>query len=55
VKPPNVLVTSQSDSYSSPYTWDFKLADLGTSHFKEQVSSSGDIRDNDSQGTRTYG
>jgi serine/threonine protein kinase len=55
VKPGNILVTSLSESIQSPYEYKFKLADLGISHFKSQVSSLEDSTDRDSQGTRTYG
>lgn len=55
VKPGNILVTSRSESISSPYSWQFKLADLGISHFKRQISSPEDNTDDDSQGSRTYG
>ncbi|KAJ9667922.1 hypothetical protein H2201_002108 [Coniosporium apollinis] len=53
IKPANILV--MSNGQSSPYMYDFKLADLGLSHFRKHVPSEGDALDNDTYGTRTYG
>ncbi|KAJ9649025.1 hypothetical protein H2199_000938 [Coniosporium tulheliwenetii] len=52
IKPANILV--MSNGQSSPYMYDFKLADLGLSHFRKHVPSEGDALDNDTYGTRTY-
>jgi serine/threonine protein kinase len=53
VKPTNILVTS--NKVSSPYKWEFKVADLGLSHFKKVVDEQGTVTANDAHGTRTYG
>lgn len=45
----------KSKKGGSFYDCDFKLADLGLSHFKKHVSSQGDATDRDSHGTRAYG
>lgn len=45
----------KSKKGGSDYDCDFKLADLGLSHFKEHVPSQGDATDRDSFGTRAYG
>jgi serine/threonine protein kinase len=52
VKPANILVKS-ADS-KSPYQVQFKLADLGLSHFRKNAAGE-DPADADSRGTRTYG
>lgn len=39
----------------SPYEWQFKLADLGISHFKKVSSSRENSTASDTYGTRTYG
>ena len=53
VKPANILVKSGPDH--SPYRVQFKLGDLGLSHFKEVMPSETEISDRDSCGTRAYG
>jgi serine/threonine protein kinase len=53
IKPANILVTSNKSS--SYYKWQFKVADLGLSHFKRVVDELGSITGNDAQGTRCYG
>ena len=53
VKPSNILVKSKKGG--SPYNCDFKLADLGLSHFKKHVPSQGEVTDKDTYGTRAYG
>jgi serine/threonine protein kinase len=53
VKPANILVVS--NNVSSPYKWEFKVADLGLSHFKRVVDEQGTVTANDAHGTRTYG
>lgn len=53
IKPANILV--MSNGQNSPYMYDFKLADLGLSHFRKHVPSEGDALDKDTCGTRTYG
>jgi serine/threonine protein kinase len=52
VKPQNILVVS--NEHELPYEWQFKLGDLGLSHF-EKLSSLQDGAAIDAQGTRTYG
>jgi serine/threonine protein kinase len=56
VKPSNILISSinteTKDEIVSPYAWNFKLADLGLSHFKPTEDGN---TDQDSQGTITYG
>lgn len=52
VKPSNILVKSKG---ISPYDCEFKLADLGLSHFKKHVPSQGEATDRDTYGTRAYG
>lgn len=52
VRPENILVVSNGSTL--PYEWQFKLADLGISHFKT-TSSSRENTANDTYGTRTYG
>ena len=39
----------------SVYDADFKLADLGLSHFKHHHPASGDVTDQDTFGTSAYG
>ncbi|RQM04828.1 hypothetical protein DH86_00003915, partial [Scytalidium sp. 3C] len=53
VKPANILVSSRQGG--SPYEWQFKLADLGFSHFKRAVDGAGEATDHDARGSRTYG
>lgn len=55
VKPQNIFVVSNDEK--SPYNWQFKLGDLGLSHFKMKVSSSqeSDSTARDAHGTKTYG
>jgi serine/threonine protein kinase len=53
VKPSNILIVSSEEK--STYDWQFKLGDLGLSHFNSKVVSSGDSMASDSHGTRTYG
>lgn len=53
VKPRNILVKSKKGR--SPYDCEFKLADLGSSHFRKHVSSQGEATDRDTYGTRAYG
>ncbi|OCL10566.1 kinase-like protein [Glonium stellatum] len=50
VKPENILVSTRSGKLE--FECEFKLADLGLSHFK---IAEGDTEDRDSRGTRTYG
>ncbi|GAB7349672.1 hypothetical protein MBLNU459_g0345t1 [Dothideomycetes sp. NU459] len=53
IKPDNILAFSLNNH--SPFQWTFKLADLGLSHFKQFSGSPDDVKDRDTQGTRTYG
>ncbi|KAB2577294.1 hypothetical protein DBV05_g4043 [Lasiodiplodia theobromae] len=53
IKPDNILVVSSDRQ--SPYKYEFKLADLGLSHFKKPRSPNRETTDNDTYGTRTYG
>ncbi|KAH8764700.1 hypothetical protein F5882DRAFT_17731 [Hyaloscypha sp. PMI_1271] len=53
IKPINILITS--NSVASPYKWEFKVADLGLSHFKKVIDEQGIIIANNAHGTRTYG
>lgn len=53
IKPSNILVTGIKEN--TPYNWNFKLADLGISHFKRVVDPFGSVKDKDSYGTRLYG
>ncbi|KAH8590626.1 hypothetical protein B0O99DRAFT_675870 [Bisporella sp. PMI_857] len=55
VKPANILVSTLGETRKSPFDWEFKLADLGVSHFKRMVSPTESGTDQDSQGTVTYG
>lgn len=52
VKPSNILI--KTGPGGSPYSSQFKLADLGLSHFKK-MSSQVEATDGDTYGTRTYG
>ena len=52
VKPRNILVCSRDDF--SPYDCDFKLADLGLSHFKKVVGEDS-VDDTNTNGTPIYG
>lgn len=57
VKPANVLVSSLDGQKTSPYTYEFMLADLGLTHFKKKTlttSAKGTLAP-DSRGTKTYG
>ena len=53
VKPANILVFGKNES--SPYDCDFKIADLGLTHFKPSFSQANDPSDLDAFGTRAYG
>ncbi|KAL2073991.1 hypothetical protein VTL71DRAFT_7769 [Oculimacula yallundae] len=53
VKPENILVLSNGERRSQD--WQFKLADLGSSHFKKIQSSREDSMASDTYGTHTYG
>ena len=53
VKPKNILVLS-GDS-NNPYDVEFKLADLGLSHFKRTLKLDRKIVDGDVGGTIDYG
>ncbi|KAH7409344.1 kinase-like domain-containing protein [Cadophora sp. MPI-SDFR-AT-0126] len=53
IKPANFLVCSNGEA--SKYSWQFKLADLGLSHFNKIAEGLGVAIANDAQGTRTYG
>ena len=53
VKPSNILVKSKEGG--SPCDVEFKIADLGVSHFKRHVTSQGEATDRDTYGTRAYG
>ena len=50
MKPENILVSTRGDKLE--FECEFKLADLGLSHFK---IAGDDTEDRDSRGTRTYG
>jgi serine/threonine protein kinase len=54
VKPSNILVTTVGATGESRFDWEFKLADLGISHF-EKMATNGNGKGADSQGTKTYG
>ena len=45
----------KSKEGGSPCDVEFKIADLGISHFKRHVTSQGEATDRDSYGTRAYG
>lgn len=53
IKPSNILVKSKDGG--SPSDVEFKIADLGVSHFKRHVTSQGEAIDRDTYGTRAYG
>ncbi|KAK0102819.1 hypothetical protein ONS95_000980 [Cadophora gregata] len=53
VKPENILVLSNGSD--NPQDWNFKLADLGISHFKRKNSLREESTASDSYGTHTYG
>ena len=53
VKPSNILVKSKEGG--SPCDVEFKIADLGVSHFKRHGTSQGEVTDRDTYGTRAYG
>ena len=53
VKPHNIFVKSKKGG--SPSNYEFKLGDLGLSHFKKYVPSQGEATDSDTYGTRAYG
>lgn len=53
MNPTNILVKSRKGGNS--YDCDFKLGDLGLSHFKKYVSPLGDATDQDTFGTYAYG
>lgn len=53
IKPANILVFG--GNASSPYDCDFKIADLGLTHFKPSFSQENDPSDLDAFGTRAYG
>lgn len=53
VKPANILVLSRG--LASPYEFQFKLADLGLSHFTSTVRLETDLVEKDTRGTRAYG
>ena len=45
----------KSKEGASPFDVEFKIADLGVSHFKRHVTSQGEATDRDTYGTRAYG
>ncbi|KAL1619885.1 hypothetical protein SLS54_006484 [Diplodia seriata] len=53
IKPDNILVIS--NDRPSAYKYEFKLADLGLSHFRKPQSATGEMTDTDAWGTKTYG
>lgn len=53
VKPSNILVVSGNND--SPYDYQFKLADLGLSHFTSTMALQEDLAGEDTRGTRAYG
>jgi len=53
ISPDNILVVSRKAG--SPYECDFKIADLGLSHFRRHSSSSRDDTDEDKYGSNAYG
>lgn len=53
MKPKNILVLSGNSN--DPYDVEFKLADLGLSHFKRTLKLDGKIVDSDVGGTKDYG
>lgn len=53
VKPKNILVIRGRSS--NPYDVEFKLADLGLSHFQRTTAATTDAAARDTWGTREYG
>lgn len=53
VKPNNILILSGKSGH--PYDVEFKLADLGLSHFKRTAKLNRGIVDRDIGGTKDYG
>jgi hypothetical protein len=53
ISPDNILVVSRNAD--SSYECDFKVADLGLSHFRRHSSSLGDASDEDKYGSNAYG
>lgn len=53
VKPKNILVIRGGSA--NPYDVEFKLADLGTSHFQRTTAATTDAAGRDTWGTREYG
>ena len=53
IKPRNILVKSRSDAL--PYSYTFKLADYGRSHFVDPEATVSVAEDYDTFGTKTYG
>jgi serine/threonine protein kinase len=53
VKPANILV--MGNGLEQAHKWQFKLADLGISHFKIKGPSRENSTASDTIGTRTYG
>lgn len=53
IKPANILVFGRGAT--SPYDYEFKVADLGLAHFKPSISQASDPSDLDAFGTRAYG
>lgn len=53
IKPTNILVTSGKST--SLYDCEFKIADLGLSHFRKLRAAPGAATDKDTSGTREYG
>ena len=53
IKPSNILV--QSCGRRSPYDYQFKIADLGLSHFQRYIGSGRGATDRDAFGTHAYG
>jgi serine/threonine protein kinase len=53
IKPANILVMSKGKS--SPYDWQFKLADIGLDHFENNGSEADNASASEDGGTRVYG
>jgi serine/threonine protein kinase len=53
LKPSNILVVS--NGCEERYKWQFKIADLGISHFIRNSPQQDDFRAGDTNGTMTYG
>ncbi len=53
IKPENILIVS--NGARCPYEWQFKLGDLGLSHFNSEVSMPRDSTIRAAHGTKTYG